>query len=68
MFRMLFLAHPETQNETYSQHARFAGGLGFWMVLAGLAALVHALLPFAFQTTASRILARIQARMDSRGH
>jgi hypothetical protein len=68
MIRTLFLTHPRTQGESYLEHARFAAGLGFWMTLAGLAALVHAVLPFTFQTTASGILARVQARIDNRGH
>ena len=68
MIRNLFLTHPATQGESYLEHARFAAGLGFMLTLAGLAALVHALLPFTFQTTASRILARVQARMNNRGH
>jgi hypothetical protein len=64
----MFLRHPETQGESYSQHARFASGLGMRMVLTGLAALVHALLPFLFTTTASRMLAQVQARLEARGH
>lgn len=68
MLRALFLDHPETQGESYLQHARFAAGLGGLMLLAGLAALVHAVLPFLFTTTASGLLARIQARIQARGH
>jgi hypothetical protein len=49
-----FLAHPATVGETYGEHARFAAWFGTRLVLAGLAALVHAILPFAFETTASR--------------
>ena len=67
MLRALLLTHPEEQNETYLQHARFAAGLGGLMLLAGLAAIIHAVLPFAFKTTASGILARIQTRMKTRG-
>lgn len=66
MLRDLFLTHPETQNETYLEHARFAAGFSGWLILAGLAAAVHAVLPFAFQTTASRILRQLQARIDTR--
>jgi len=68
MLRDLFLTHPETQNETYLEHARFAAGFSGWLLLAGMAAAVHAVLPFAFQTTASTILRRLHARIDNRGH
>ena len=67
MLRQLFLTHPASLGETYAGHARFALGFGLWLILAGLAALVHAVLPFLFPTTASRILRRLHARIDQRG-
>ena len=62
----VFLAHPATVNETYFQHMRFALTFAFWLVIAGLAALVHAIIPAACETTASRILRRLVAKMDAR--
>ena len=50
-----FTAHPASVNETYWQHLRFALRFGALMTLGGIAALVHALLPFCFVTTAGRI-------------
>lgn len=67
MLRSLFLDHPASVGESYLGHARFALGFAFWLILAGLAALVHAALPFAFKTTASTILRRLHARIDHRG-
>ncbi|MBU2994157.1 DUF6356 family protein [Octadecabacter sp. 1_MG-2023] len=61
-----FLAHPATVDETYLQHMRFALGFSFWLIVAGLAALTHALLPAVCETTASRILAKLTARMAAR--
>lgn len=61
-----FLAHPATVNETYFQHMRFAAGFAFWLVTAGLAALTHAIFPALCETTASRILKTLTARMDAR--
>lgn len=61
-----FLAHPATVNETYLGHMRFALGFAFWLLAAGMAALVHAVLPALFETTASRILRMLVARMDAR--
>ena len=40
-----FLAHPATVDETYFGHMRFALGFAFWLLAAGMAALVHALFP-----------------------
>ena len=62
----VFLDHPATVNETYFQHMRFALGFAFWLVVAGLAALTHAIIPAACETTASRILRRLVAKMDAR--
>ena len=62
----VFLDHPATVNETYFQHMRFALTFAFWLTLAGLAALVHAFIPAACETTASRILRRLVAKMDAR--
>ncbi len=57
----LFNAHPASVGETYAQHCRFAFLFGARMTLGGLAAMVHALLPFLFVTTASRTLDELQA-------
>ncbi len=61
-----FLAHPATVDETYFQHMRFAGGFAFWLIIAGLAALVHAIFPAVCETTAGSILRKLTARMDAR--
>ena len=65
----LFSAHPATVGETYFGHARFAFSFAGWLLLAGMAALVHAILPFLFETTASRIITKLYNRMHNRhGH
>jgi hypothetical protein len=56
-----FTAHPESVGETYGEHCRFALRFGVRMTLAGLAAIVHAMLPFLFITTASRTLDELDA-------
>jgi hypothetical protein len=61
-----FLAHPSSVDETYVQHMRFALGFVFWLIAAGIAALVHAVFPAMCETTASRILRKLVARMDAR--
>jgi hypothetical protein len=62
----VFLDHPATVNETYFQHMRFAFSFAFWLGAAAMAALVHAFIPALFETTASRILKRLHARIESR--
>jgi hypothetical protein len=57
----IFTAHPAAVGETYTQHFRFALTFGARMTLGGLAAAVHAVFPFLFVTTASRILDELNA-------
>jgi len=59
-----FTAHPGSVGETYLQHFGFALAFGVRMTLGGLAAIVHAVFPFAFITTASRALEDLNARRD----
>ena len=62
----LFLDHPAQVDETYFQHMRFALTFAFWLSLAAGAALVHAVIPALCETTASRILKRLYAKIESR--
>lgn len=63
----LFTAHPTTVGETYLGHMAFAAWFASRLFAAGLAALVHALLPFLFETTASRIIRELHERTHNRG-
>ena len=69
MTRLLtaFTAHPASVDETYGEHFRFALGFAGTLFLAAGAALIHALLPFLFEKTASRIVTRLYARTHNRG-
>lgn len=62
----VFLDHPAKVNETYFQHMRFAIGFSFWLGVAACAALIHAVIPVMCETTASRILKRLHARITAR--
>jgi hypothetical protein len=68
MIRQLFLTHPEAVDETYLEHAAFAGKFSLALFAAAFAALIHAVLPFAFEKTASGIIARLYARTHNRGN
>ena len=63
----LFTAHPAGVGETYFQHMRFAARLAVSLLGAGVAAACHAIFPFTFETTASRIVARVYERTRNRG-
>ncbi len=62
----IFTEHPRAVGESYGTHARHAAGFGLTMVLGGLACLVHAILPFLFVTTGSRVIRDLNARMGPR--
>ena len=67
MISKLFLDHPRSVDETYLQHAAFAGAFSLRLFAAGFCALVHAILPFAFEKTASRMIAGMYAQTHNRG-
>lgn len=66
VFSRVFLDHPATVNESYLQHMAFALRFCFWLAVAAGAALIHALVPALCETTASRILRKLTARMEAR--
>jgi len=63
---VIFTDHPATVNETFLQHMKFALGFSFWLGVASMAALVHAIIPALCETTASRILKRLHVRIMAR--
>ncbi|RDI62090.1 DUF6356 family protein [Microvirga subterranea] len=64
--KRLFTEHPESVGETYLEHMGVALSFAFPLLRAGLAALVHAVLPFLCVTTASSTVKRLHARMVNR--
>ena len=50
----IFLEHPRTVRESYGGHMRVAWSFSFRLMGAGLACLVHGLVPCLFKQTASR--------------
>lgn len=63
----LFTDHPATVGESYFGHMAFAAWFASRLMLAAGAALVHAFLPFLFETTASRIVRELYERTHNRG-
>jgi Family of unknown function (DUF6356) len=62
----VFLAHPRTVGESYLQHSAFALRIGSRLLLAGMAALVHAIVPCLCESTASRIILAMNAEIVAR--
>lgn len=59
----LFTDHPESVGESYTEHMATASGFGMRMILAGLACMVHAFLPFLFVRTGSQQISGLYDRM-----
>lgn len=62
----LFTNHPHAVGETYGEHFGVALRYSGRMFAAAFCALVHAVLPFCFEKTASRIVRGMVADMDRR--
>lgn len=62
----LFTDHPTSVDETYFGHMAFAAWFSSRLFMAGGAALIHAILPFAFETTASSIVRELYERTSKR--
>jgi hypothetical protein len=62
----LFTQHPASVHETYFGHMAFAAWFASRLFMAAGAALVHAILPFLFETTASRIVRELYERTSRR--
>ena len=58
-----FREHPASVGETYVEHFGVAMSFGFSLTKAGLACLIHAVLPFVFTTYARRAVAELHGRI-----
>ena len=58
-----FAEHPASVGETYGEHFVVAGSFGWALFKASLACFVHAVLPFAFEKTASLAISELHARI-----
>ena len=62
----IFTKHPNSVNETYWQHLKFAISCGVKMLFAGLVSIIHGIFPFLFQTTGSTIILNLAKNFSSR--
>lgn len=63
MLNKLFNEHPHSVNETYWQHMVHATYFGSKMLFAGFACIVHAIFPFFFEKTGSKMITYLHNRM-----
>ncbi len=63
MLHKLFNEHPESVGETYFEHQRMAMSFAGPLFMAGLACLIHAFVPCLCETTASRTVKTLYARL-----
>jgi len=59
----MFREHPASVGETYVEHLGVATSFGLSLIRAGLACLIHAVLPFVFTTYARRAVAELHGRI-----
>ncbi len=67
MITKVFLEHPRSVDESYVEHAMFAGKFSLKLFAAAFAALIHAIIPAVFDKTASRMIADMYAKTHNRG-
>ncbi|WP_156679485.1 DUF6356 family protein [Sphingomonas profundi] len=67
MIDRLFLAHPRSVDESYTQHFSVAARVGATMVVVGMAVLVHAVVPGLFVRTGRRTILRLYEEIGGRG-
>jgi hypothetical protein len=61
-----FTRHPKAVGESYGEHMGVAWSFGFTLLGAGLACIVHGILPFAFERTGSQTVRRLNERLSNR--
>ncbi len=66
MFRRLFLSHPQQAGESYFQHQRAALSFALPLLVAGLVAVAHAIVPGLCERTAGDIIRKLHARLEKR--
>lgn len=65
-WQSIFVDHPQSVDETYFEHMRFAGAFAVRLLLASCAALIHAIIPCLFEKTASQMISAMHQRLTRR--
>ena len=67
LLNILFVDHPRSLGESYREHLRRAFEFGTALIRAGVACLIHALVPALFVRTASTTVLRLHTQMAAMG-
>lgn len=62
----IFTEHPRAINESYWQHAMYAGCMGLILFYLAIISWIHAICPFLFPFTVSRHLHDLSRQANSR--
>jgi hypothetical protein len=65
MISRFFVEHPKTVGESYLEHMAQSFGFGTKMIAAGIACLLHGLVPGCFVKTGSNAVTRLHFQMVS---
>ena len=63
LIQRLFREHPESVGESYLEHLFKASYFGVRMLVAGVACLIHAVLPCLFKTTGRSAISELHTKM-----
>jgi hypothetical protein len=63
LIQRLFREHPQSVGESYLEHLFQASYFGMRMLIAGLACLVHAILPCLFKTVGRTAISELHTKM-----
>lgn len=63
MIKRIFVTHPASVGESYTQHFFHALSFAAAMLVGAVACFVHALIPSLFERTGSIIIGRLHERM-----
>jgi hypothetical protein len=66
-FAALFVDHPKAVGETYLAHMGVSWRFSSRLLAAGLAGMVHGLIPGLFERTASTMVRKLHAQLPARG-
>lgn len=63
MFQRLFIDHPRSVDESYAEHFGVALRFGVMMIVGGLGAIVHAIVPALFKDAGSRMVLMLHGEL-----
>lgn len=66
LIEKLFVEHPASVGETYTQHFKYALGLTLIFLMLALTSLVHAFIPCLFSEAASNWIATLNIQLQNR--